>query len=240
LLGRFALRRLAAEAGALLRNGASAASIAGHALGPHLPLFLWRRLRRLRGHASALRDYSLLGPGAAVGDGFDFSYRPRADSLEDRMGAFLQGDRGNANKGTLAGWGIDSRDPTADRRLAEFCLRVPLHQYLANGVLRALARNALADRVPETVLRPQRRGYQGADWIAGLTSSRERLKDEAARIARDPLAAGLIDTGRLQSLAESLPAHRIQAGKDVRLYRHALLRGVSMGHFLRKASRSND
>ena len=33
---------------------------------------------------------------------------------------------GNYNKGTLAGWGIDVRDPTADRRLVEFCLTVPL------------------------------------------------------------------------------------------------------------------
>jgi hypothetical protein len=55
---------------------------------------------------------------------------------------------GITRKGTLADGGIDVRDPTADRRLIEFCLSVPTEQFFRNGVPRALARAALADRVP--------------------------------------------------------------------------------------------
>ena len=37
-------------------------------------------------------------------------------------------------RGRLAGWGIDRRDPLADKRLVEYCLSIPTEHYLANGV----------------------------------------------------------------------------------------------------------
>jgi asparagine synthase (glutamine-hydrolysing) len=81
-------------------------------------------------------------------------------------------DQGNYNKGVLGGWGVDMRDPSADRRLVEFCLSVPPEQFLAGGVPRSLARRAFADRLPPEVLRERRKGYQAADWFEGMSVSR--------------------------------------------------------------------
>ena len=81
-------------------------------------------------------------------------------------------DTGNYSKGALAGWGVDLRDPTADRRLVEYCLSVPTDQYLKDGVPRALGKRALADRLPEAVINQRFKGYQSADWYEGLTAAR--------------------------------------------------------------------
>ena len=42
---------------------------------------------------------------------FDFSYRPRKDGFAMRLWNMQAIDNGNMNKGTLAGWGVDRRDP---------------------------------------------------------------------------------------------------------------------------------
>jgi asparagine synthase (glutamine-hydrolysing) len=76
-------------------------------------------------------------------------------------------DLGNYNKGMLAGWGLDWRDPTADRRLVEYCLSVPMEQYLGAGERRWLGRRALSDRLPAAVLDAKDRGYQAVDWHEG-------------------------------------------------------------------------
>ena len=44
-----------------------------------------------------------------------------------------RGDRGTQPKGILAGWGVDLRDPTADKRLVEYCLSIPTEQYVATA-----------------------------------------------------------------------------------------------------------
>ena len=62
------------------------------------------------------------------------------------------GDRGNFNKGVLATHGLDVRDPTADRRVLEYCLAIPPEQFILGGVPRSLARRAFADRLPAAVL----------------------------------------------------------------------------------------
>ena len=50
------------------------------------------------------------------------------------------------------------RDPTADRRLVEYCLSVPTEQFNREGVLKALSKAALADRLPIEVLGEKRGG----------------------------------------------------------------------------------
>src|SRR5690606_34827797 len=84
--------------------------------------------------------------------GHDPGFRPHRDGWRMRMMALSLTDIGAWNKGMLAGWGIDQRDPTADRRLIEFCLSVPPREYLRGGRTRSLARRALADRLPAELL----------------------------------------------------------------------------------------
>jgi asparagine synthase (glutamine-hydrolysing) len=139
----------------------------------------------------------------------------------------------------LGGWDIDARDPTADRRLIEFCLSVPTEQFFRDGVPRALARTALADRVPSEVLNEKRHGLQAIDWHEGLTAARPQVVEEISRLENTPSAAHALDLPRMRRLAENWPARGWHQDDTVNQYRLALLRGISVGHFLRRASGSN-
>jgi asparagine synthase (glutamine-hydrolysing) len=161
------------------------------------------------------------------------------DALATRLWVLGRVDLGNYNKGMLGGWGIDVRDPTADRRLVEFCLAVPPEQCLANGVTRALARRAFSDRLPPALLEETRKGYQGADWHEGLTASQEQLHRELEAIARCPAAAEALDVRRLIAMAANWPKGSWHRREVTQHYRLALLRGISGGHFLRKATGAN-
>jgi asparagine synthase (glutamine-hydrolysing) len=243
------LFRLARESWSLVRNGTRVGTVAAQTIGPFLPAPLWRAISRLRGKGRRLTDYTLINPDAiaaagvmerASERGLDSSYRPRRDALETRLWVLSRSDPANYQKGVLAGWGIDTRDPSADRRLVEFCLRVPLEQYLRDGRRRALARTALADRLPQAVVEEKRKGYQAADWHEGLQAARGTISKEIARIAACAPAATAVDTSRMERLTREWPADGWDRQANVVKYRLALMRGVSAGHFIRKASGSNE
>jgi len=248
LLTQGRLVRLAREIFALRRKGTRLGTATAQAFGPFVPLPFWRAIGRLRGKDKGLETYSAINPAAASAfqvmeraaeRGLDIFYRPRRDAVETRLWVLGRVDMGNYNKGALGGWGIDQRDPTADRRLVEYCLRVPIDQYLRNGETRSLARRAFADRLPASVIHQRRKGYQAADWHEGLTAARGELRDEVSRLSHIEASAEALDTARMAKLIEDWPEGGWHKDATVAHYRLALLRGISAGHFLRKASGSN-
>ena len=223
--------------------------VLAHALGPFLPPRLWQRLNEAyRGHAWDVLQYTAIRADRleamnldriARERGLDFSYRPRRNAFETRLWVLRRLDLANYTKGSLAGWGVDHRDPTADRRLIEFCLQVPMEQYLAGGETRVLARRALADRLPAAVLNERRKGFQAADWHEGLSAARGEVAVELERLSRCDPAAGMLDVDRLRGLVDNWPEEGWDRTGVMSAYRLALLRGVAAGHFIRKASGSN-
>jgi asparagine synthase (glutamine-hydrolysing) len=224
-------------------------SVMARSFGPWAPAWLWRLARRINGASELeLSSYSLINPrrvdeldlkARARARGLDLAYRPWKDGRAARLWAMRRGDRGAHQKGVLAGWGIDMRDPTADRRLVEFCLAAPTDQFMRDGRPRALARRALADRLPAAVLDAPLKGYQAADWHEGLTAARDEVAAEVERLIASAPAAKALDAERMRQLVRDWP----QAGWDrhevMEPYRLALLRGISAGHFLRRAAGSN-
>jgi asparagine synthase (glutamine-hydrolysing) len=172
--------------------------------------------------------------------GLDFAYRPWKDGVAMRLWVLRRSDPGNSNKGILAGWGIDSRDPTADLRLLEFCLSVPTEFFLTDGVTRALARHALTDRLPAQVLDNVQAGVQAADWHEGLSADRDRVATEIDRIAACPGAARSLNILRLKNLVANWPSSGWERRETIYAYRQMLLRAVDAGHFLRRASGANN
>jgi asparagine synthase (glutamine-hydrolysing) len=231
------------------RTGAGWRGLAALTLGPYLSAELWGSLSaRFRGYRDDVFHYSAINrdrfaelnlDAFAKARDLDLAYRPRKDAFEDRMWVLNRTDPGNNNKGTLGGWGIDMRDPTADRRLVEYCLSIPTDQYLVKGVTRAVAKAALRDRLPDVVLDAKKRGYQASDWHLGLTGDAAGAASEIDRIGHCAAAARTLDIDRMRHLADSLPTGNWQDRGVIRAYRLALLRGISAGHFLRKATRSN-
>jgi asparagine synthase (glutamine-hydrolysing) len=121
----------------------------------------------------------------------------------------------------------------------EYCLNIPTEEYVAGGVQRALARRVLADRLPQSVLNEQRKGYQAADWHEGLTAARAEIAVELERLAANASAAGALDIERMNRLVNDWPAAGWERPEISQRYRLALMRGISAGHFLRKASGAN-
>lgn len=219
-------------------------------IGPFVPASLWRGLSKIRGWDSVtdVSRYTSIHPACleelgleriARERGLDLSYRPRADGFDTRLWALERVDWGNTNKGWLAGYGIDQRDPTADRRLLEYCLQTPIEQFLGEGEQRSLGRRALADRLPRAVLDERRKGYQAADWHEGLSADRAGVEAEIDRLAGCGLAAKTLDIEKMRGLAQAWPSAGWASQDVLTSYRLALLRGISAGYFLRKATGAN-
>jgi asparagine synthase (glutamine-hydrolysing) len=248
LKGRFV--RLWQEASALVKKGFGGRRAILETIGPFVPPRMWRWANRkfLTVFRGDISDYSCIRrdrlaelnlAALARARNLDFSYRPWADGFAMRLWVMNRVDNGDLNKGTLGAWGVDARDPLADQRLVEFCLSVPTEEYLRGGVPRALAREAFADRLPRAVLTETRVGYQAADWHEGLTAVRGDLAAELGRLATCLPAARALNIEKMKRLAENWPTGEWESSEIVSSYRLALLRGVAVGHFLRRTSGSN-
>jgi asparagine synthase (glutamine-hydrolysing) len=243
------IRWLRESAAARRRGDMSWRGALAATFGPYMPVFLWRWLNQaFHGRQVGVEAYSAIRaerlaaldmPTRARERGLDLSYRPRKDGFETRLWVLRRVDLGNYVKGVLGGWGIDQRDPTADRRLIEFCLSVPEEQYFANGEAKALARRAFADRMAPEVTQTRGKGYQAVDWHEGLAAARGAVAEEVSRLGDCAPAAAAIDLERLGRLVEDWPQGGWEKEEVMTAYRLALLRAVSVGHFLRKASGSN-
>ena len=161
--------------------------------------------------------------------------RRSPDSRSERLAALRRVDIADYVKGALARWRIDERDPTADRRFVEFCLAVPDEQFRLGGIPSSLARRAMADRLPPTVLRQRARGLQAADWHSGFADPKRELGEMVAGFAEVPETARLLDIPRLQEAIDRWPAAGWHEAEVTRLYRHELLRALSNGDFLGRA-----
>lgn len=235
------------EARLLRRHGMRRRTTAARVLGSFLPRSLWQAIYRLRGYNfditnyTALRaDYAAVLNRSAKASGLSNSVQPSSDHFGVRKSALLRTDLGNHLKGTLGGWGIDLRDPTSDRRVVELCLSIPPVQFLKDGVTRSLARRAFADRLPQSIIQERRSGYQGADWYVGMRADWAAVRDETLRMAALPAVQSILDVERLEALLD-VDDDTIDwnSRQTEYAYRLALLRGISSGHFLRKASGAN-
>ncbi|MES2033621.1 MAG: asparagine synthase-related protein [Pseudomonadota bacterium] len=250
LAGRGDWLKLIREARATVRAGrASWAGIFARTLAPWMPQSIWNAVTRVRERDGINPNtYMAINPELrrrldmekrAKDQGFDLNYKPQRNAFDFRVQALRRVDAGAYNKGVLGGWGIDLRDPTADRRLVEFCLSLPTSVYFSDGMPRSIARKALADRLPPDVLANTVRGLQAADWHEGMTASRQRISEEIDRLENVPAAAAALDLARMRRLVDDWPTEGWHTAKTTAEYRLALLRGLVNGHFLRKALRSN-
>jgi asparagine synthase (glutamine-hydrolysing) len=211
-------------------------------LRPWCPPAVWQQLNRV--NSSSATESGVIAPVNAEcraeldravrarAHALEFSGRPATNAFEARMRSLRRSDQGTTNKGILGGWRIDQRCPTA-------CLAIPTEQFLSNGTQRALARRALADRLPRVVLEERRRGMTGADWHERLTTVREHIAAELDRLSECPAAARTIDLPRMRALVDNWPSGGWEHPHVERPYRGALLLAISAGHFLRRATGGN-
>lgn len=161
--------------------------------------------------------------------------RRRADTREARWERLISLQRDAAiNGGYSALFGVDIRDPTADVRVAEFCLSLPEDQYRRAGVSRWLIRRAMAERVPAEILARRRGpGIQAADWFERLSGARDQVRDELAALEGSELARAVLDLPRMRRLASRIDQPPVSREQQMFDYSLVLQRGLMMGRFLR-------
>jgi asparagine synthase (glutamine-hydrolysing) len=164
---------------------------------------------------------------AARPGGSDDSYSGRYRSRFELIAAY---DPGLFRKGSLAQFGIDERDPTADRRLVDYSFALPPEQLLHDGVWRPLAKRALADLLPPQILNSPVRGYQGADWYERIDQDQAlQLLEE---IAPSHAVNELLDVGKMRSAIERWPGSGWAEPGNILLYRTRLPVALATGVFL--------
>lgn len=131
-------------------------------------------------------------------------------------------------------WGVERRDPTGDRRVVEAAIAQPEWVRRRGGVTRAVARAAMADRLPPSIVARTRRGEQLPDWLDHMTAARPELAAELDALSEHGPSRELIDVGRLRALVADWPERRRNADpRVVADYRFALLRGLLVGRYMR-------
>lgn len=132
------------------------------------------------------------------------------------------------------GFGIEFRDPTADKRIVEFCLGIPSDQFFRDGMDRLLVRRGLRGIVPDEVLWNTCRGRQAADWFQRLSRIRGEIWEELERLERSEIARRILDLDRMRSLVQSWPSPEQASTREGTIqYMLVLERGIAMGRFIR-------
>ena len=199
-----------------------------------LPAGAVARIERLRRRPSdpRLGVLNLSAQGAAaVLARHDHTVATSEGSIPQRLGMVGRPDPGTYVKGVYLHWGLELRDPTADRRVVELCLQMPPALHFSGGRMRAPIRAALRGRVPASVIEEGRRGLQAADWFAMLTAARSEAAALLKEVAGCEAAGRLVDMAKLRRLVDEWPG--ADAGFGPLAYRFGLLRGLSAGHFVR-------
>jgi asparagine synthase (glutamine-hydrolysing) len=145
---------------------------------------------------------------------------------------------GDADTKLGLAYGIVRRDPTGDKRVIEFCLRLPPEQLVKDGVGRSLIRRALAGILPDKVrLNESVRGRQAADWVQRLRPEWPHLRDELARRLENPSLAEYIDSRLVkETLAGMAEYPSDEEGSSLFM----LMMVLAMGRFLESVSAEDD
>jgi asparagine synthase (glutamine-hydrolysing) len=209
------------------------------AIAPHLPAAAWTALQSHQGRSWKLTNYSAINPAfmarmrtteRAKQADWDLSIRPWADGRRMRISMLNHLDNGEYFAHDNAA-GIDRRDPTADRRLIEFCLAVPDSQFLHDGQYRWLLHRLMGDVLPPEILHVRTQGLQAADWHEDLGQSLPRLREELSLLAANKSAGEYVDLEALRHALEEWPESGWETTEVMERYRVKLLRGLAVGMF---------
>lgn len=129
-----------------------------------------------------------------------------------------------------AGFGLDVRDPTVDKRVMEFCLSIPDDQYVRGGHDRWLIRRAMKDLMPSVVLDNKGRGRQAADIGRRLQVHFDETESALQQIERSELARHYLDIPLMRRVLHQARHHLDDkvTGDLVTIF----FRGLMVGLFL--------
>lgn len=198
-----------------------------------------------RERCKAMFDLSPINPDfarrASIQERFhNFGYDPLfanpADCLEERKQRlspdFFSHGGVIITKKSLA-YRMAWRDPTADKRVIEFCLSVPDSQYVRGGMDRFLLRRAMVGILPDKVRRNKRiSGRQSADWTQRLQSIWPELVAEIKNIGTSEAECEYLDIPRIHRELNRFSTIKYDAADDPGL--RMLIRSLIFSRFLKQ------
>jgi asparagine synthase (glutamine-hydrolysing) len=220
-------------------------------IAPFIPAPLFRRYKRWRrGGHPPWRDFSAIHPEFAARSGvveraareyLPFDDPPSRNSRLARTNDFnCLVDTADWFAKVRAHFGIDMRAPTLDQRLVEFCIGIPLDQYLRKGCDRWLIRRAMKGRLPDVVLSNTKRGVQAADWFPRLTRERNSIAAELKRLAQNSDVTSIVDLQRLTALVDHWPDRPpTEWGSDAYPLFWALPQALGTARFIENVTQTN-
>jgi asparagine synthase (glutamine-hydrolysing) len=209
-------------------------------LRPMLLPGLSRYRHHLKGKGNPWQDYSAIAPGFARAiqlgtlmrdNGHDPAFT-MPSSPRQQLAILMPGSStlGANWHESGAGFGMEVRDPTIDRRVIEFCLRTPDDQFRRKGEGRWLILRAMAGRMPDEVLYCRQKGLQAADLGHRVVRERNAIRGALDHAGQSETARSCLDLDRmgmvLSALEQTVDATTTQQCSII------LLRGLGVGLFL--------
>jgi asparagine synthase (glutamine-hydrolysing) len=223
----------------LLRKhgGTSVRQVTKATFGSVLPAWCHRLLvpaSRLNNPYSPLAHPDLIRRSALPQKISDYMFGDTSSRLADEHAIYLEDtDVGPIHAAIQGTSKIEFRDPTADKRVYEFCFSIPPEQYVLGGHSRSLARRAMKGRLPEAALARYNRGLQGADWYLSMQEALPSLCEEVSLQERSIDARQTLDIPKMQDLLNTWPKSGYHTPEVVTAWHATLTRAISMGYFLR-------
>jgi len=164
---------------------------------------------------------------------FDSIYFRPSSMMRERSLIYESQDEAALRAATQAMTGIEVRDPTADKRIFDFCFSIPPEQYVVGGYSRSLVRRAMKDRLPPSIAMRYTRGLQGADWYLPMTESLPELRREVSLTEQSPAARRVLDLPAMRALLDNWPKSDFHNYAVSSRWHYALIPAISLGYFLR-------
>ncbi len=89
--------------------------------------------------------------------------------------------------------GVIERDPTKDKRIIEFCMSLPLRQFLKKGKDRRLIKEYLKNELPSHILTANTKGRQSADLLYRIQSKWNVIRNEWIELYQKSINNRFID-----------------------------------------------
>lgn len=131
----------------------------------------------------------------------------------------------------LSGFGIEFRDPTADKRLIEFCLQLPESINMVNGLPKNVIRQSTIDLLPDKIRLRNNKGPQSQDCFIVLSKMGKSITDEIQLLSQSETVKHMINLNYLNHLAKTDWTSHQNIRK--KMYQSNLLvKGLLVGKFL--------
>lgn len=97
-------------------------------------------------------------------------------------------------------YGIEMRDPTADKRVVEYLLTIPNEMFFSeDGSNKQIIRKIMKGKLPEEVLFTKKKGLQSADIGLRAKNNKKEISEALNKLYKSDYVNTIIDTRKLKS-----------------------------------------